>query len=224
MGDIRESPASGGTGLNGSDPAGKTTATQLERTARRLGITLRRLLARDKETRSELDLVAAEILVRIERLDEWRTLHHLLYEVLVAFAPFSTSLELVSPGRFSPAQRQALLQNWRVCQDRMDALANFADGIQWIGRPLRQDRHELRGAPWAAEVIALRLLVEDGLKDDGADPAYVRELADEFCDACQRHMKFADQQLQDAIDEVEYLLACLLGNRQGLFSDLAAAP
>jgi hypothetical protein len=228
MSDIEELPPSNeyDLGLGYVPQAHETSALEkaatarLEKTARKIGRTLQRALSRDKEARAELSLVAAEILSRIDRLDEWRTLHHLLHEVLVAVGPFRANLELATSGGLTVAQRQSLLHNWRICQDRMDALANFADGVRWIGRPFRQERSELRGASWAVETIGLRLLVEDSLKEDSPSAENLREITDEFTDACHRHMAVADHHLQDILDEVEHLFTCLLGHRQGLLSEL----
>jgi hypothetical protein len=207
-----------------TDDPEKAATALIERTARKVGRTLQRALSRDKEARAELSLVAAEILSRTDRLDEWRMLHHLLHEVLVAVGPFRANLELAASGSgLSVAQRQSLLQNWRICQDRMDALANFADGVRWIGRPFRQERSELRGAPWAVDTVGLRLLVEDALKEDPPNTENLREITDEFTDACHRHMALADQHLQDVLDEIKHLFTCLLGYRQTRLSELPGA-
>ncbi|RLC98566.1 MAG: hypothetical protein DRI77_04775 [Chloroflexi bacterium] len=141
---------------------------------------------------------------------EWGDLHYILHEVWTAFSVFRARLG-PARGSFEADERQALLQDWRLCQDRLDALADFAAGVERIGLPLRREGRKLRGERWAVEILALQLLFEDVLKEDDPAPVSLHELAGEFELAYHRHLALADRELRAAGERLQRLSARLLG-------------
>jgi hypothetical protein len=184
---------------------------KIELMADRAGETLQRALPTGKEARAELRQVIAELTALQAQMTEWKELHHLLHEVLTAFSPFHARLVPFSEGGFTAAERQALLQNWRPCQDEIDMVTDFACGIEYIGKPFERAGRELRGERWAVEIVALQLLLEDALKEESPSPQSLLELAEEFNSACHRHLALADRKLRAAVDRLQQLSTRLLG-------------
>jgi hypothetical protein len=184
---------------------------KIEMMADRVRQTLQRALPADQRARAELRAVIAEMTALQAQTAEWKELHHLLHETLAAFSPFHARLVPFSAGGFSTAERQALLQNWRPCQDGIDMVADFACGIEHIGKPFERAGRELRGERWAVEIVALQLLLEDALKEESPSPQSLLELAEEFDSACHRHMALADRKLRAVVDKLQQLSTCLLG-------------
>jgi len=184
---------------------------RIEWLAERVRETLQHSLPTDKQARAELREVIAELFSLQAQMAEWKELHHLLHQVVVAFAPFHARLIPFGEDGFSTAERQALLQNWRPCQDGIDMLVDFAEEIEHIGRPFRREGRELHGERWAVETVALRLLLEDALKEDNPSPESLLELAAEFNSACHRHLALADGKLRAVADKLQRLSTHLLG-------------
>jgi hypothetical protein len=184
---------------------------RIEWMAERVGGLLRQSLPADKQVQAELRAVIAELAARQAQVAEWVAYHHLLHEVLLAFSPFHARLASVGQDSFDAAELQTLLQNWRLCQDMVDRLVDFAEGVDHIGSPFRREGRELRGERWAVDVVAMQLLFEDILKEDRPSPEGLRELASEFNSLCHRHLALADRELHAAVDELRRLSRCLLG-------------
>ncbi len=179
--------------------------------ADRVRETIRRALPAAGEARVELRAVIAELTTLQAQMAEWKELHHLLHEILVAFAPFHARLGPFGADGFTATECRALLQNWRSCQDGIDMLTDFACGIEHIGRPFERAGRELRGERWAVEIVALQLLLEDALKEESPSPTSVLELAEEFNSACHRHLALADRKLRAVVDKLQQLSTRLLG-------------
>lgn len=162
-------------------------------------------------TRSELREVISELFALQAQAVEWGDLHHLLHETWAAFSLFRARLVPSGEKGFGADERQALLQDWRLCQARLDALADFAGEIEHIGVPLRREGRELRGERWVVEIIALQLLFEDALKEEVLDPASLFELAQEFDSACHCHLAAANRRLRAVVRESQRLSVRLLG-------------
>ncbi len=184
---------------------------KIEWVVERVRDTLQRSLPTDERSRAELRQVVEELISLQAQMAEWKELHHLLHEVLAVFAPFHARLIPSGGDGFSAAECQALLQNWRPCQDGLDMLADFAEEIEHIGAPFRREGRQLRGERWVVEIIALQLLFEDALKEDNPNPGSLLELAEEFNSACQRHLALADRKLRSAVDKLQRLSTRLLG-------------
>lgn len=184
---------------------------EIEWMAERIGETLQHSLPTDEQARAELREVIAELTALQAQMAGWKELHHLLHEVLVAFSLFHTRVIPFGEGGFSAGESQALLQNWRPCQDRVDMLADFAEEIEHIGRPFRREGRELRGERWVVEIVALQLLLENALKEDHPSPESLLELAEEFNSACHRHLALADRKLRVVVDKLQRLSTRLLG-------------
>lgn len=182
---------------------------RLERMARKIGRAVRRLAANDRDMQADLTEVTAKLTGLIGEAQQWRTLHHLLYAVQVSADLFRGDLQPEGEA-FNSVERQALLQNWRTCQERLDALADFAERASALGSPFQQNRFELRGERWAVEPIALRLLVEDALKEEQPNPRSLQEIMADFVDTCFRHMETADRGLQESLSQLQRLLVGLL--------------
>ncbi len=219
MSDSEGSPASGDHetqvgDVSGAMHAGRGDSIPIEKIewmAERVRGTLRHLLPADEQVRAELgEVIAAHIALQAQVV-EWEKTHHLLHEALAAFSLFHTRLISFGGDSFSTAERQALLQNWRLCQDRLDALVDFAEEIQHIGSPFRREGRELRGECWVVEIVALQLLFEDVLKEDNPSPESLLELAGAFDSACHRHLALADRKLRMVVDKLQRLSTRLLG-------------
>ncbi|HEY72934.1 MAG TPA: hypothetical protein G4N99_06630 [Thermoflexia bacterium] len=176
----------------------------------------------NEQMRGELREVAAELDVLQGQMAEWSELHHFLHESLVAFTVFQARLTPFGEhngehnGRYNldAGERQMLLQDWRLCQSRLDALADFAEGVKCIGRSFRREGRKLYGERWAVEVIALQLLFEDALTENDLNLVSLFELAEEFNTVCHRYLALADRKLLTAVDELRRLSTRLLGEMQ----------
>ena len=188
-----------------------TDINPIERLAERVNGILKRSLPPDTGARANLDEVVAAILSLQDQMSEWETLLHLLHDLLAALAPFRAGLISPPAGCLSATERQALLQNWRPCQERMDLLADFAESIEHIGVPFQQTGSELHGEKWVVETVALRLLLEDTLKDDDLSPRSLHELAESLAAAGHRHLALVDRRLMGVTGRVQRLLVSLLG-------------
>jgi hypothetical protein len=172
---------------------------------------LQHSLPTDERVRAELRQVIAELTALQAQVAEWSECHHLLHEVLAAFSLFHARLISSGEDGSSAAGRQALLQNWRLCQDRLDTLVDFAEEIDHIGNPFRREGRQLRGERWVVEIVALQLLLEDALKEDNPSPESLIELGEAFNSACHRHLALADRKLRTVVDKLQRLSAYLLG-------------
>ncbi len=190
------------------DEAG-AVADATDRAARRLNRTLHRLALSDREAAADFRLLVPRLVTLSQQIRDWATLVRLLHAVLGSSVPFRAALRPAG-SIYSPGERQALLQNWRLCQQQLDALADFADRASTIGRPFRQERFEMAGERWAVEPIALRLLIEDALKDAQPDPEELLDLTDEFQSACQDLLEQADRALAGRLAQIEEALGGLL--------------
>ncbi len=186
-------------------------AGRIARAAEGARSTLLHSLPSDEEAQSELRNVIAELLLAQEQLAEWGRLHHLLHEVLAASAPFHAGLASVLEGdQLGPTERHALHMSWRPCQQRINALVDFCEGIKHIGRPYIRDAHELRGARCAVDIVSVQLMLEDTLTDERPHTQALVELADDFQTACHRHLAVADREMQVLIDLLQGVSAALL--------------
>jgi hypothetical protein len=219
MSDSEGAPASGDHETQVGDISGAVHTRRgdvihiekIEWMAERVRDTLQHSLPTDEQVRAELREVITELTALQAQMTEWKELHHLLHEVLAAFSLFHARLILCGKDGFSAAERQALLQSWRPCQDGLDMLADFAEEIKHIGRQFRREGRELRGERWVVEIIALQLLFEDMLKEDNPSPESLLELAEEFNSACHRHLALADRKLRAVVDKLQRLSTRLLG-------------
>ena len=149
-----------------------------------------------------------ELAATQERLEEWATLHHLLHEILAASAPFEASVAAVTERyELDLTDRRVLMRRWRPCQTRINALVDFCEGIEHIGRPYQRDAHELRGARYAVDVVAAQLALEDTLQDQQPLVEALAELADEFQTVCHRHLAVADREMQKLVQHLQRLSA-----------------
>jgi len=207
----RTAQSDGGPGPAEAELGNVIHVTQLERMAERANAALRDALPADAEARAELYEVIAEILSLQGQIMEWVNLHHLLHEVLLALSPFRAALDPSATDDLSPAERQALLQDWRLCQERADLLMDFAEDVKYIGHPFRQAEQELRGERWAVETVTLRLQLEDTLKEDHPSPRALYDLAEDLYTACHQCLALADRHLLAAVGQLERLSRRLLG-------------
>ena len=219
MSDAEGAPASSGHETQVGDVSGLVHTgsgdiihiEKVEWMAERVGQALQHSLPTDEKTQAELREVITEITALQAQMSEWKELHHLLHELLVAFAPFHARLTPPGDDGFGATVRQALLQNWRVCQDELDILMDFAEDIEHIGRPFRREGRELRGERWVVEIVALQLLLEDALKEDRPSPESLLELTGEFNSACHRHLALVDRKLRVVVGKLQRLSTRLLG-------------
>jgi hypothetical protein len=184
---------------------------RVERMALRVHEALRQALPTDKQVRAELRQVIAELTALEARVAEWTELHHLLHELLVALAPLHAQLILLENEELDTAKLQALLRQWRLCQEKTDALADFGEDIVHIGRPLRREGRELHGERWAVDIVAIQLLFEGTLKEDHPSPESLLERTDEFNGLCHRYLALANRELRMAVDRLQRLSTRLLG-------------
>jgi len=188
-----------------------THLEEMERLAERAHDALQHSLPTDEQVRAELRAVIAELTALQAQVVEWKEYHHLLHEVLTAFSLFHARLISFEEDGFSAAERQALLQNWRPCQGRLDMLVDFAEEIDHIGSPFQREGRQLRGERWVVEIVALQLLLEDVLKEDNPSPESLLELGEAFNSACYRHLALTDRELRTVVDKLQQLSTHLLG-------------
>lgn len=198
--------------LDGGDAA---RIDRIEHLAERAGVTLMSSLPHGTRARAELNEVVAEVLSLQDQIVEWGRLHHLLHEVLIAFGWFRAGVAFSATGGLGLAERHSLLQNWQMCQGRMGALEDFAEGIAHIGSPFRPTEQTLHGEPWVVEIVALRSLLEDTLKEENPDLPALRELAEDFYTTCQHQMVLADGQMLAAAGHLRRLFRHLFGPELG---------
>lgn len=183
---------------------------RIEQEAKKAGEMLQPLVV-DGQARTALRTVIATLVDLHTQLAEWAELHRRIHDLLSALAPFQTLLAAAGRSGFGSEGRQALLQNWRACQRRVDKLTDFAEEVVSIGRPFHRKGRELEGESWAVEVVALRMLVEDALKEDDLGLGELDELVDELDGVCHRHLAVADRELVAVADGVHRVLTSLQG-------------
>lgn len=188
---------------------------QVEQRAKKVGEALRRALAGDEQTLAELDEVNAAVTSLQAQLAELVELHCLLQDVLIALHPFRVFLVTGVETGLDASGRQALLQNWRPCQRRVDALADFAEEVKFIGHPFRRSGRELEGERWVVEIVALQAVLEDGLKEDELDCKSLFGFTDELENVCHRHLLLVDGKLKTVARGAQRLSVGLLGGRDG---------
>lgn len=179
---------------------------EVERMAERVG----EAPPEDGAGKPELRQVVEELDDLQAQIREWGELQRLLREAMNAFSVFQARLGSVE-GSLGVDERQMLLQDWRMCQGKLDALTDFAAEVERIGLPLRREGRKLRGERWAVEILALQSLFEDVLKEKDPAPASLLELAGEFELTCQRCLTLADSGLRAAGDQLRRLSARLSG-------------
>jgi hypothetical protein len=188
---------------------------QIEQRARRVGEACRKALAGDKRALAELGEVVAALAALQTHSVELVELHCLLQDVLIALTPFHAFLVAGVESGLDAAGRQVLLQNWRPCQRRVDALADFAETVESIGHPFRREGHELEGERWVVEIIALQAVLEDGLKEDELDCESLFGFTDDLANACHRHLTLVDHKLKSVARGAQRLSMGLSGGKDG---------
>jgi hypothetical protein len=136
------------------------------------------------------------------QLGEWVALHRLLHELLDALTPLAAGIAATDErAQLDALRRGELYVNWRPCQARMYRLVEFGEGVQWIGPRFSREARHLSGAPWAVEIAALRLAIEDALSDPNPSRTDLIELVDELSAACHRHLAIASREIGDLAAE-----------------------
>ena len=186
-------------------------SARLVRRAGRAGEALRRALQNQDDTRAELRTVVGELDALHARLAEWTTAHHLIHGVLSDGGPFEAAATSVGDGRLDALQRQALLRHWRPCQQALDRLIDFAEGIVHIGRPFEWRESGMAGDRWVVDLVALQRSLEDALADERTNGGGLIELAAALRDACLRGLTVADERLQALVDELRRASVALWG-------------
>jgi hypothetical protein len=194
--------------LSGRDEA--LSIDQIEQRAKQVSAMLQALPA-DDQARADLRAVITTLVDLCVQLTEWAGLHRLIHDLLASLAPFRALLASVDGSALDIEGRQALLQDWRYCQRCVDKLADFAEEVTSIGKPFRRKGRELEGERWAVDAVALRMLVEDALKEDGLALEGLIELVEELNGACHRHSAVADCELTAVADRARRLLTILQG-------------
>jgi len=183
----------------------------VELAATRAADRLRRALSDDDETRAQLAEVLQHLSALQAQLGEWKDLHRLLYQLLAAFAPFHANLRALGHAEAGPANGRALLQGWRPCQTAVDRLMDFESSVAYIPIPHRQKGRPATHPDWGARIAALRLEVEDRLREEQWSTHGLVDLADEFNQACDCYLSLADRELRRDVERVERLYTHLLG-------------
>jgi hypothetical protein len=201
-------------GAPGAVPVGHSDVTPVEKIewmAERVSGAVGRALPTDERLRNELREVIAGFTALQSEVAEWAELHHLLHEVLTAFSLFQACLVDLRGSGLGALDLQVLLQNWRLCQGRIDVLVDFAEEIEHIGPPFRREADGLRGERWVVDVVALQMLFEDVLKEGNIDLDGTLELAEEFNGRCLHHLALADRRLRVVLGRLQRVSTCLLG-------------
>lgn len=192
------------TAGSGMPPASQ----RVEQACTRVNRALHRLALMDRDIHVELSCVAHGIVSLMEQTDEWLTLQRLLSHIRVAIAPFRT-LCITESEILDVDTREGLFHSWRLCQERLDALADFGERIRHIGDPFQQDGYVLSGEAWAVDIMALRSQIEGVLGDEQPDPHALQEKAAEIEDVCEQYIHVACQHACECLGFLRHLLASL---------------
>jgi hypothetical protein len=186
---------------------------QIEQRATKVGRAFRKALAVDESALTDLGEMSRILASLQTQLVELVELHCLLQDMLLALAPFRAFLVPGVESGLNAPGRQALLQNWRPCQHRVDTLVDFAEEVEAIGHPFRQSGRELGGERWVVEIVAVQAVLEDGLKEDELDCKSLLEFTDELESVCHRHLTLVDGKLKVVARGVRRLSVSLLGGK-----------
>jgi hypothetical protein len=184
---------------------------KVELAAMRAADALRCALSTDEKARDQLLEVLRRLSTLQAQLGEWKELHHILHEVLAAFSPFYANLYAVGRAEDEPTDWRALLRGWRPCQIQVDRLMDFESGVEHIRRPIRREGIAVSRPDWGVRISSLRREVEDRLREEECSTEGLMDLADEFNQACDCYLGFADRELRRAVEKVQRLYTHLLG-------------
>ncbi len=219
MSDSEETPASGDYetqvgDISGAVHTGRGDIIHIEKVelaATRAADALRRALSTDEKTRDQLLEVLEQLSTLQAQLGEWKELHHILHELLTAFAPFYASLLALGHAEVEPAGWRALLRGWRSCQTEVDRLMDFESSVEYIRlSPCREGTAASR-PDWGVRIALLRREVEDRLREERCSAEGLADLADEFSRTCDCYLSLADRELRRAVEKVQRSYTHLIG-------------
>ena len=200
--------------VSGAVHTGRGDNVHVERAelaAKRAAARLRRALSGDDETRAQLLEVLQQLSALQGQLGEWEELHHVLHELLAAFAPFRASLRVLESVEAGPASGRSLLRGWRPCQTWVDRLTDFEGSAEYVQPPRRREGGAAARPDWGARIASLRREVEDRLGEEMWDVEGLIDLAGEFNQACDCYLSLAGRELRRGVDRVQRLYTHLLG-------------
>jgi len=219
MSDMEEAPASGDYETRVGDVSGAVHTgrgdiihiEKVELAATRTADALRRVLATDEETRTQLLELLQQLSALQAQLGEWKELHHILHQVLASFSPFYANLRALGSAGAGPTNGRALLRGWRPCQTEVDRLMDFESGVEYIQRSPRREGAVTPRPDWGARIASLRREMEDRLREERWNTEGLIDLADEFDQTCDCYLSLADRELRRAVEKVQRLYTHLLG-------------
>ncbi len=185
---------------------------KIELAATRTADALRQALSGQAETREQLLDLLQRLASLQAQLSEWKELHHILHEILAAFAPFNANLRVLGQASANPGNGRALLQTWRPCQRHVDYLIDFESRAEYI-RPASPAPGTAL-VDWGSRIALLRREVEDRLREAHWSLEGLLDLADEFGYACDCYLSLADRELRRIVEKVQRLYTHLLGGLQ----------
>jgi len=185
---------------------------KIELAATRTADALRQALSGHVETRDQLLDLLQRLASLQAQLSEWKELHHILHEILVAFAPFDASLRVMGQTSANPGNGRALLQTWRPCQRHVDYLIDFESRAEYI-RPA-SPTSDVALVDWGSRIALLRHEVEDRLREAHWSLEGLLDLTDEFGYVCDCYLSLADRELRRIVEKVQRLYTHLLGGLQ----------
>ena len=192
-------------------PGGESPPAEAELEATRAADLLQRALSGDDETRDQLRGVLARLSTLQAQLREWHELHGILHQLLSAFSPFYAQLRALGPAGVGSTQGRALLQDWRPCQSQVDRLRDFESNAEHL-QPVSHREGTTPSRPdWGARLAALRLEMEDRLREDRWSTAGLIDLADEFHHASMAYLGLANHELGTTITTVQRVCTHLAG-------------
>jgi hypothetical protein len=182
-------------------------------------IDLPRMMAALKQTLPENDPLPGrlmEVLQRFQffhtRLFEWKELHNALNDILYALGQFSREVERLDATQ-EPPNARALARLWRPVAQKVDILLEWAKTVCYIAEAPFQSRPEgMTGPPWAVELHAARLRLDQLLEGRAAEITELYDAAFDFVDAAEKHMYLADKRLRETATDLYNLSQVVLGS------------
>jgi len=138
-----------------------------------------------------------------KHLNEWKELHNLLQECMLALTPLKDELVSVieQPGRWEMMRGRRL---WRLCRAQLSRLESFACDIKHTDDPFYRSTGGMRGPSWMIEITGRQEELEIRLQESNVEMIYDSTLS--LWDTFYAALHKADKQLRNVTGEL-YLLS-----------------
>lgn len=174
-----------------------------------------------------------------QSLYEWKELHNSLDDILTSFAQFSSEIHRADVGKVIPSL-STLNNLWYAVSVKVDALLQFATGINFIGKRYQEGGGSISGEIWAVKISIMRRQINTqlGLNETtsfststrrlvsfaeksrliiGIKPNWwvaLYELNNEFNHVVYAQMHWADKKLRETATELYNLSKSVFGSEK----------